>query len=112
MTNQSNKPLCKDGWAVPPTELMLSKGNNYYTCSKCGKPCDAPIEPEENQSNELRERVSKLVWGGKTDVDGILSLIQERERLARIDEVKRMVGVLPERFYRERLEELQGEDKS
>ncbi len=35
-----------------------------------------------NQSNELREQVTKLVWGGRTDVDGILALNQHALKVA------------------------------
>ena len=36
------KPLCADAWAIPPTPLMLSHGNDYHTCSACGEKADAP----------------------------------------------------------------------
>ena len=36
------KPMCADAWAIPPTPLMLSHGNDYHTCSACGEKADAP----------------------------------------------------------------------
>ena len=32
--------LCSGAWAIPPSMLMKSHDNDYYTCSKCGKPCE------------------------------------------------------------------------
>lgn len=38
-TGKSYQPLCYDAWAIPPSSLMVSIGNYYDTCSKCGEPC-------------------------------------------------------------------------
>lgn len=32
--------LCSGAWAIPPSMLMKTHDNDYYTCSKCGKPCE------------------------------------------------------------------------
>lgn len=50
-----NKPLCPDAWAIPPSPRMLKNGNDYYTCSKCGEPCDV-IDLKQN--SPVEERVS------------------------------------------------------
>ena len=71
-SNEANSTCFKNNW---------NRTANKGECPKC-------YQGRRVQSNELREEVTKLVWGGRTDVDGILALIQERERLARIDEVK------------------------
>lgn len=57
------KPLsdCCNEYAVPPSPLMLKHGNDYYTCSKCGKTCN-PITPKsvELEDSELRTAILKF----------------------------------------------------
>src|SRR4051794_20853195 len=54
------KPLCPDAWAIPPSPRMVSFGNDYYSCSKCGEPCERPDSnkvdtPAPDQAAERRE---------------------------------------------------------
>ena len=43
-------------------------------------------------SDELREQVTKLLWGGRTDVDGVMTLIKQHELQARLDELGHCCG--------------------
>jgi hypothetical protein len=37
---EPKKPICPDARAIPPSRGMLKNGKDYYSCSKCGEPCD------------------------------------------------------------------------
>lgn len=51
---------------------------------------------QSNGDEELRERVTKLLWGGRTDVDGVMQLFEayrkQHELDARIDELEKVRG--------------------
>lgn len=42
-------PLCPGAWPIPATPLMKSNGNDYFTCSVCSEPCEAPKAEHFNQ---------------------------------------------------------------
>lgn len=59
------KPLCKGAWAIPPSPLMLTHGNNYYTCSKCSEPYQPPTttppQPiKDTEQVELLAEISRI----------------------------------------------------
>lgn len=71
MSNQTgSKALCRGAWAIPPSPLMLKHGNDYYTCSKCGKPCEvADVSTVDEQLDRIIldiAHVAGLIQRGKT----------------------------------------------
>lgn len=67
----ANKPLCEEARALPASPLMKSKGNDYFTCSGCGEPCDEPTA-NNTEDVELREKI-RNIQGYKTNEDGTVS---------------------------------------
>lgn len=66
MTEPTYKPLCLDGWAVPPTPLMIKHGHDYHTCSECGEPCNLTVSKDETVTvrgeGELREQLAAIEY--------------------------------------------------
>lgn len=66
--SDTTTPLCKDAWAIPPSHRMLKNGNDYYTCSKCGKPV-ATVDLKESikesvtdtTAQELKKAINRAV---------------------------------------------------
>ena len=57
MKNIIYKSLCDGAWAIPPSPMMKSNGNNYYTCSECGKPTNDPdVEIKTDGCDTLKMR--------------------------------------------------------
>lgn len=55
--------LCSGAWAIPPSPLMKSNGNHYYTCSECGKPCEYKDTEVKNKKCILcDEPIGDLPW--------------------------------------------------
>jgi hypothetical protein len=109
---EPKKPICLDAWAIPPSRGMLKNGKDYYTCSKCGEPCDVVDLKPDAQAELLAfvtdpKTTAKAVEGS---MDKRLAVQGELGLREKIDELRK--SFLPNNVELDKIMALVEADKS